>query len=84
VLSVLLGLLFIQRGYDPYNAAQNIGFAWLMIWTWLGKRFGLFGMRQKRIYETFKKEQAQPLPFDKTIFRGAMVLTLVSIVGWFR
>jgi hypothetical protein len=84
VLSVLLGLFVIQRGYDPYKAAQNVGFAWLMIWTWLGKRFGLFGMRQKQIYETFKKEQASPLPFDKTIFRGAVVLTLVSIVGWFR
>jgi hypothetical protein len=84
VLSVLLGLLFIQRGYDPYKAAQDIGFTWLMIWTWLGKRFGLFGMRPKQIYETFKKEQDLPLPFDKTIFRGAMVLTLVSIVGWFR
>jgi len=84
VLSVFLGLLFIQRGYDPYKAAQNIGFVWLMIWTWLGKRFGLFGMRQRQIYESFKKEQALPLPFDKTIFRGSVVLTLVSLVGWFR
>jgi hypothetical protein len=84
VLSVLLGLLFIQRGYDPYKAAQNIGFAWLMIWTWLGKRFGLFGMRQKQIYETFKKQQALLLPFENTIFWGSIVLTLVSIVGWFR
>jgi hypothetical protein len=41
-------------------------------------------MRQTQIYEAFKKEQALPLPFDKTIFRGAMVLTLVSIAGWFR
>jgi hypothetical protein len=84
VVSVLMGLLVIHRGYDPYNAAQNVGFAWLMIWTWLGKRFGLLGMRQKQIYEAFKKEQAVPLPFDKTIFRGAVVLTLVSVIGWFR
>jgi hypothetical protein len=84
VLSVLLGLFFIRRGCDPYASAQNVGLAWLMIWTWLGKRFGLFGMRQKQIYETFKKEQALPMPLDKTIFRGSVVLTLVSIVGWFR
>ncbi len=73
VLSVVIGLLVIQRGYDPYKASQHVGFAWLMIWTWLGKRFGLFGMRQKQIYEAFKKEQVLPLPFDKTIFRGAVV-----------
>jgi len=84
VVSVLIGLLVIHRGYDPYNAAQNVGFGWLMIWTWLGKRFGLFRMRQKQIYEAFKKGQAVPLPFDKIIFRGAVVLTLVSVIGWFR
>lgn len=84
VLSVVTGLFVIVRGYDPYSAAQNVGFAWLMIWTWLGKRFGLFGIRQKQIYEAFKKEQVAPLPFDNTIFRGAVVLTLVSVIGWFR
>ena len=84
VLSVLLGLLVIRQGYDPYKAAQYVGFAWMMIWTWLGNRFGLLGMRQKQLYETFKNERALPLPFDKTIFRGAVVLTLVSTVGWFR
>ncbi len=84
VLSAVIGLFFILRGYDPYKAAQHVGFAWLMIWTWLGKRFGLFKMRQKQIYETFRKEQVLPLTFDKTIFRGAVVLTLVSIIGWFR
>jgi hypothetical protein len=56
VISVLLGVFVILRGYDPYKTAQHVGFAWLMIWTWLGKRFGLFGMRTKQIYETFKKE----------------------------
>ena len=84
MLSVLLGLLFIQRGYDPYKTVQNVGFAWLMIRIWLVERWGLFGMRPKQIYETFEKQQTLPLPFERTIFRGAMVLTLVSIVGWFR
>lgn len=84
MISVLLGVFVILRGYDPYKTAQHVGFAWLMIWIWLGKRFGLFGMRTKQIYETFKKEQTLPLPFDKTIFRGAVVLTLISLVGLFR
>jgi hypothetical protein len=69
----VIGHLSCRGGSDPYKAAQNVGFAWLIIWTWLGKRFGLFGMRQKQIYETFKKERALPLPFDKTIFRGALM-----------
>jgi hypothetical protein len=84
VFSVMIGLAAILRGYDPFDTAQDVSFAWLIIWTWLGKRFELFGMRRKQIYEAFRKEQVLPLPFDTMIFRGSVILTLVSMVGWFR
>jgi hypothetical protein len=83
LVSTLVGLLCIWKGYVLSFALTMVSGAWLLAGTWLGNYFSLFTKSMHERYDYVRGGGLKGQPLATTMISGGIILGLVSTLCYF-